>query len=142
MGWRWKCLANFAHASVSLRWLESRSGTQYCGTNVTSYLWGTDISGTTEGAGGIGGLLFDLSFSPQGSFCQLPVYDGNGNVIAYVATTDGHVRAQYEYGPACETLKELDSITIPNPIRFSSKHIDAETGYIHFGRRYLEMVHG
>jgi len=33
-----------------------------CGTNITRYVWGIDLSGTPQGAGGVGGLC--AVFSP------------------------------------------------------------------------------
>jgi len=46
-----------------------------------SYLWGLDLSGTMQGAGGVGGLLAITDASQGSHFCA---YDGNGNVTALV----------------------------------------------------------
>ncbi|MBN1675489.1 MAG: hypothetical protein JXR37_30895, partial [Kiritimatiellae bacterium] len=47
------------------------------------YLWGLDLSGSLQGAGGVGGLLAirDDDLSAERVF---PVYDGNGNIVALV----------------------------------------------------------
>lgn len=41
-----------------------------------SYLWGMDLSGSQQGAGGVGGLLAVTDSSGS----HYPAYDGNGNV--------------------------------------------------------------
>src|SRR4051794_32294648 len=57
-------------------------------------LWGPDLSGTSQGAGGVGGLIavreFSLDFQPT-YFCA---YDGNGNIVALVDSSDGTIGAQ------------------------------------------------
>ena len=42
-----------------------------------SYLWGPDLSGSMQGAGGVGGLL---SVSDENGTTHYATYDGNGNV--------------------------------------------------------------
>jgi YD repeat-containing protein len=70
-------------------------------TNVTRYLWGPDLSGTLQGAGGVGGLLAVIR--SDGTF--FPCYDANGNVTDYV-DANGTVRAHYEYSPFGETIAQ------------------------------------
>ena len=69
---------------------------------VMSILRGLDLSGTLQGAGGVGGVLA-VSFKTNGThfFC----YDGNGNVTALVNATDGTESARYEYDPFGQTLR-------------------------------------
>ena len=57
------------------------------------YWWGKDVSGTLDGAGGIGGLLY---LRKNGSEVYVPLYDGMGNVVQYVDKY-GSLVAQYEY---------------------------------------------
>ena len=45
-------------------------------TTTNHYVWGKDLSGTLQGAGGVGGLLAAVN----GSIAFLPCYDGNGNL--------------------------------------------------------------
>ena len=54
-------------------------------TILSTYVWGLDLSGTTWGAGGVGGLLM----VKDGSKTYFPAYDGNGNVSALLDSTDG-----------------------------------------------------
>jgi hypothetical protein len=53
------------------------------GSLVRSYVWGTDLSGSPQGAGGVGGLL-ELCYhsSPTSITNAFVAYDGNGNVTA------------------------------------------------------------
>ena len=44
---------------------------------VQSYLWGLDLSGTMQGAGGVGGLL---AVKPGNGIARFVAMDGNGNV--------------------------------------------------------------
>jgi hypothetical protein len=69
---------------------------------VLSFLRGLDLSGTLEGAGGVGGLLWLNSGANGAHFCA---YDGNGNVAALCAASDGSETGRYEYGPFGEPLR-------------------------------------
>ncbi len=44
------------------------------------YLWGEDVSGSMDGAGGIGGLLAVNDTTEN----YYTMYDGNGNIVKYV----------------------------------------------------------
>ncbi|MDV7399347.1 RHS repeat domain-containing protein, partial [Arthrospira platensis SPKY1] len=71
------------------------------GDVVRSYVWGLDLSGTFQGAGGVGGLLSVDS----GSTVALAVYDGNGNVMAYTDASTRSPIAEYEYDPFGRRIK-------------------------------------
>jgi len=104
------------------------------------YVWGLDLSGTMQGAGGIGGLLWITRLaSPVSCFV---IYDGNGNVMGLISTSDGSVVAQYEYGPFAEPLRAIGSLAADNPIRFSTKYTDSETGLVYYGYRYYSSSLG
>ncbi len=57
--------------------------TTVTGTTTNHYIWGKDLSGTLQGAGGVGGLV---AASINGSW-YFPLYDNNGNITAYVDDT-------------------------------------------------------
>ncbi|MEW5977252.1 MAG: RHS repeat-associated core domain-containing protein [Acidobacteriota bacterium] len=99
---------------------------------IRSYLWGQDLSGTLQGAGGIGGLLL---ISDAGS-SYLPRPDGKGNVTALLNTASGAVDALYEYGPSGETVESMGPAQVSH-MRFSSKYDDTETGLLYYGLRYF-----
>ena len=56
------------------------------------YYWGKDLSGTVQGAGGVGGLLY---LTVDGMI-YVPFYDNNGNITRYL-DTNGTTVAQYTY---------------------------------------------
>jgi hypothetical protein len=62
------------------------------GTLSKSFLWGLDLSGSIQGAGGVGGLV---SMKPAGAAAHFAAYDGNGNVSALVDGSAGTVSANY-----------------------------------------------
>ena len=102
-----------------------------------SYLWGLDLSGTFDQAGGIGGLLAVSVHSPQTPdvISHLPAFDANGNVTALVNAGSGQPSARYDYAPFGELLRSSGDAAALNPFRFSTKYADAETGLIYYGYR-------
>ena len=104
-----------------------------------SYVWGLDLSGTLQGAGGVGGLVGILT---PDSCLLTPAYDGNGNVMALVDTAAGSVVASYEYDPFGNTLKATGAKAGENPFRFSTKYTDDETGLVYYGYRCYAPVIG
>ena len=66
----------------------------------TNYnVWGLDLSGGLQGAGGVGGLLATI----QDGQTYFTAYDASGNVTEYV-DTNGTVVAHREYGPFGRTI--------------------------------------
>ena len=65
-----------------------------------------------------------------------PAYDPNGNVMGLVKASDGTVCAQYEYLPYGELITATGTMAVSNPIRFSTKYRDNETGLYYYGYRY------
>ena len=97
--------------------------------------WGRDLSGTLEGAGGVGGLLgVQESVGPHAGNYTLQ-YDANGNV-SEVLTASGAIAAHYEYDAFGDEVVSTGSYAAVNPWRFSTKPVDAETGYSYYGYRY------
>jgi RHS repeat-associated protein len=108
-----------------------------------TYLWGLDLSGTLNQAGGVGGLvaIFEVS-SNQISNCHFPAYDGNGNITALVRAGDLFTSARYDYSPYGETLRASGSFSKINPFRFSTKYADEESGFIYYAYRYYSPQSG
>ena len=102
-------------------------------TVLQSFMWGTDLSGTMQGAGGVGGLLV---IDTKTNAVHFVGYDGNGNVSALVNAADGTISAQYEYGPFGETLRAESLVAKANPLRFSTKYRDEETDWLYYGYRH------
>jgi len=90
---------------------------------VRSYVWGLDLSGTMDGAGGVGGLLWVTLHTASGAAAgpHFAAYDGNGNVVGLVSATTGTETARYEYGPFAEPIRLTGPAASQNPFRFSTK---------------------
>lgn len=106
-------------------------------TGVTEYFWGPDLSGTLQGAGGVGGLL---AVSMNGLF-YFPCYDNNGNVIAY-AGENGTLRAEYAYDAFGNTVAQTGDMADAFSYRFSTKYWDEETGLYYYGYRFYSPEFG
>jgi RHS repeat-associated protein len=105
---------------------------------VRSYTWGLDLSGSMQGAGGVGGLLWTTFASPATTHAFLA--DGNGNVIASVDAATGLVSHADDYSPFGETIPLSGSR--PGAFGFSSKYTDVETGLLYYGFRYYNPSTG
>jgi RHS repeat-associated protein len=100
-----------------------------------SFVWGTDLSGTAQGAGGVGGLLA-IGDSTQGT--HFISFDGNGNVSALVKASDGTTSSIYEYSPFGELLRATGPMGRVNPLRFSATFQDDESDLLYYGYRYYQ----
>jgi len=101
---------------------------------VRNYVWGLDLSGTLQGAGGVGGLL--LTYDYATSKILIPLYDAMGNVAGTVDASSGTLAAAYEYDAFGNTLRESGTYAGSNPFQFSTKYTDVETSLIYYGQRY------
>ncbi len=102
------------------------------------HLWGLDLSGSREGAGGVGGLLVSSTGTGPGVVDALAFYDGNGNVAGLVNAATGAELARYSYGPFGEALRATGSWARSNPWRWSTKYCDEETGLCYYGYRFYD----
>lgn len=93
-------------------------------------VWGLDLSGSLQGAGGVGGLLAVQNVGGTTPQTTTPVYDGNGNILAYHTLTTGVKVADFAYGPFGEPLKAYGPAAKNHPFRFSTKYTDEETGLV------------
>jgi RHS repeat-associated protein len=117
-----------------------------------TYTWGIDLSGSTHGAGGVGGLLAVTKHeapptaSGQASTTHFyPICDGNGNVEAYL-DSNGAPAAIYQYDAFGNVLSgggkgaAIEQAKFSH--RFSTKYQDLETGLLYYGYRYYHAVFG
>ena len=149
-------LAQYTYDSQSRRIARTVAGTalatiydgwnpiaEYSGTPATgyslqaSYSWGLDLSGSMQGAGGVGGLLSVTS----GSTSFYPTYDGNGNVGEYLDAA-GAIAAHYEYDAFGNVIFSSGTSAASFQHRFSTKPQDAESGLYYYGYRYYDPVMG
>jgi RHS repeat-associated protein len=108
-----------------------------------SYVWGPDLSGSMQGAGGVGGLLMVTDHTGASDEHHYVGYDGNGNVAVLVDSGAGTISGRYEYGPFGEPLRASgETITGENPFRFSTKFTDRESGFLYYGFRYYNPETG
>jgi RHS repeat-associated protein len=98
--------------------------------------WGLDLSGTPQGAGGVGGLLAEK----QGANTFYPTYDGNGNVSEYLGD-DGSTAAHFEYDPFGNTVVNTDTGN-QFAYRFSTKPLNFSTGLYYYLYRWYDPVTG
>jgi RHS repeat-associated protein len=105
------------------------------------YTWGTDLSGTMEGAGGVGGLLA-VERNLAGSNTWVIRYthaDANGNIIA-LTDSSGNVSARYRYDAFGKVLSATDvdaSGWVNHNIHgFSSKPSFGNQGLLYYGYRW------
>jgi RHS repeat-associated protein len=112
-----------------------------------SYLWGLDMSGSLQGAGGVGGLL--SMRNGIGAFRHFPTYDGNGNVSEYIRY-NGSQAAHFEYDPfGNETVETGGSATFkfrfatkPQDYLVSGSNSSLTSKLYYYGYRWYDPVTG
>jgi len=123
----WNCIAEYSttnNSSINIH---------------KSFLWGIDLSGSFQGAGGVGGLLAATIHDPQ-STIYYPTDDGNGNVSEYLDST-GAATAHFEYDPFGNTVVNTDTAG-QFAYRFSTKPIDHAAGIYYYGYRWYDPLTG
>ncbi|MCL5096518.1 MAG: RHS repeat-associated core domain-containing protein [Candidatus Omnitrophica bacterium] len=108
-------------------------------TPTVSYTRGLDLSGTREGAGGIGGLLARSDGYSSGTWTTHYYYhaDGGGNVTYMINGSEG-MAAQYRYDPFGRTLYTDGPLAEANVYRFSSKEFLENAGFYYYGFRFYD----
>jgi len=104
-------------------------------TQVFFYVWGLDLSGSLQGAGGIGGLLSRISQTNSTASEIFYLFDANGNTTELI-NNDGGLLAHYEYSAYGEVTAMSGVEAENNAMRFSSKYWDTETGLGYWGFRH------
>ena len=115
------------------RVLQERDGNN---NELVTYIRGLDLSGTLEGAGGIGGLIART--------CPYPSYiyyyfhsDGNGNITAIMNGAQNLI-AQYRYDPFGNLISQFGSLAEANLYRFSTKEFHPASGLYYYGSRFYD----
>jgi RHS repeat-associated protein len=106
---------------------------------IQSFARGLDLSGSHQGAGGVGGLLW-VSAGTNGT--HFACFDGNGNVMALVDASTGAESARYEYGPFSEDIRATGPMARINSLRFSTQYADDITGDCKYLHRDLDAATG
>jgi RHS repeat-associated protein len=97
------------------------------------YVWGNDISGTRDGACGIGGLLY----LKRNGVVYIPFFDAYGNVLGYT-DAHGNVEAEYTYDPFGNIVGKSGAKSDDFAFRFSTKYYDVETDLYYYIYRYYK----
>jgi len=114
-------------------------------TPVVTLTRGKDLSGSLEGAGGIGGLLAlteNSKLNLQNSSLAHNYFhaDGNGNVTMLIDTNQ-HAAARYIYDPFGRTLSKSGPLADVNRYQFSSKPLHDRSGlYDYLYRWYAPEI--
>jgi RHS repeat-associated protein len=106
---------------------------------LVSYTRGNDLSGSFEGAGGIGGLLARSDGYSSGNFSDHNFYhaDGNGN-ITYLVNSSQTLAASYRYDPFGTLISSSGSLAVSNTYRFSSKEFVPSVGMYYYLYRFYD----
>jgi len=109
------------------------------GTPTVSYTHGNDLSGSREGAGGIGGLLARSDQYSSGNWTRRNYYmaDALGN-ITYMLSTNQAMVATYRYDPFGRVISQSGSLDSVNSYQFSSKMYDSVLGLSYYGYRWYD----
>jgi RHS repeat-associated protein len=111
------------------------------GVPMVAYTRGPDLSGTLEGAGGIGGLLarseWDGSAWSRHAFYHS---DGVGNVTALAVPNGNDIAlvGSYRYDPFGRLIGTPTGLAAINTQRYSSKDWHNPSGFYYFGYRFYD----
>ena len=129
----WNCVAEYTGAVHT-------SGTAPALTRSYTHTWGLDLSGSMQGAGGVGGLLMSSKFTSSTTATPYyPCYDGNGNITAYIDNTCA-VAASFDYDPFGNITNNNNTPALP--YAFSTKPREIETGLYYYGYRWYDPLTG
>ena len=112
-----------------------------------THTWGLDLSGSRQGAGGVGGLLGVKEQSGTHAGTYHFAYDANGNITEVLKKNTGSLLAgslvaHYEYDPFGNTIRSTGAYAAANPFRFSTKYWDPETTFYYYGYRHYDPATG
>ena len=115
------------------------------GNNIplVTYTRGRDLSGSLQGAGGIGGLLArtDMGLLTVAMPSAHAYYhaDGNGNITCLINTNQSIV-AKYLYDPFGVLIDKSGQLADANHIGFSSKEFHSNSGLYYYGFRFYDPL--
>ena len=108
---------------------------------LVTYTRGSDLSGSMQGAGGIGGLLARTDNSKQlisDPFATAFYHaDGNGNVTCLIYPNQT-IAAKYLYDPFGNMLSMYGTLADANNYRFSSKEWNANSALYYYLYRFYD----
>ena len=132
-----KAVSSFDHSFIWDGWnlIHERVAHTNGTVDEIEYVWGLDLSGSLQGAGGVGGLLFEK----RNGNIFIPCYDANGNITSYV-DTNGTIRAYRVYDAFGKTIAKGGDMVDVFHFWFSTKLLDHDTGLYYYGYRYYSPM--
>ena len=107
-------------------------------TESRTQLWGLDLSGSEQGAGGVGGLMGTRTGTGAIRFMA---YDGNGNIVGIVNGGTGKTAATMVYSPF-GVLIAREGDAERDRYGFSTKWGDRDTEALYYGYRFYSAAIG
>lgn len=98
-----------------------------------TYTRGLDLSGSRQGAGGIGGLLARTDANDSAFYHA----DGAGNVTSLM-DAQNNIVARYAYDPFGRQIGQWGPMAEANRYRFSSKELQPHIGLYYYGFRFYD----
>jgi RHS repeat-associated protein len=137
---QWVLASETRYVYDGMRVIQERNGN---GVPTVAYTRGPDLSGTLEGAGGIGGLLARSEWnSVSSAWSEHAFYhsDGVGNVTALAVPSGGDIAlaGSYRYDPFGRLIGTPTGLAARNTQRFSSKEWHNASGFYAFGYRFYD----
>jgi RHS repeat-associated protein len=136
---QWGLASETRYVYDGMRVIQERTSN---GVPTVAYTRGPDLSGTLEGAGGIGGLLARSEWNSVSSTWSHAFYhsDGVGNVTALAVPSGGDIAlaGSYRYDPFGRLIGTPTDLAARNTQRFSSKDWHNPSGFYYFGYRIYD----
>lgn len=105
-------------------------------TDEIRYFWGKDVSGSLDGAAGIGGLVCVIANGEA----FVPEFDAQGNVVNY-RDSSGSVAAHFSYDAFGNVLLEEGTQADMFRFRFSTRYHEPLSGlYLYMYRAYSPVI--
>jgi RHS repeat-associated protein len=135
-GGSWSLTSETLYIYDGKRVIQERNGSN---VPTVSYTRGNDLSGSLEGAGGIGGMLSRSSGYSSGTWATNSYYhaDGNGNITCLINSSQSVV-ASYVYDPFGSTISSSGSMAAANIYRFSSRECHVNSGMYYYLYRFYD----
>ena len=109
---------------------------------IQTFVWGSDLSGSLQGAGGIGGLISTTVWTGSNAGTYFYCYDGNGSLVALASATDGTIVAQFEHDSFGRLIRATGRMAQMAQYLFQTEYYDWESGKYQWKHRYYDPETG